>query len=130
MLKRDYLLRLIQEFMEALFRAREIKDVRKLRTAIDNMYEEYLGPSAFYHTAAMDDVMDSFARFPENERLQRMEMLAELYYAETSVTSGPDRDRLLRRSLALFGFIDRHDRTFNLDRLAKISEIKSRLENS
>lgn len=128
MLQRDYILRLIKEFAEALELVK--KDIGKSRTEIRRMYDQYVGPYAFYHTAAIEDVMESFGRFAPEERLQRMEMLAELYYAETGITLGPMREMLLQKAFAMFDFIDRHDRTYNMDRLAKISDIRKKLEEA
>ena len=82
----------------------------------------------FYHTATMDDVMDSFTRWPVEERLYRMEMLAELYYAETAVKTGPMRQLLLERAMQMFVFIDRNSRTYSFDRQAKISRIQALLD--
>lgn len=123
MLERDYIMRLIREFAEALELMLK-KDIRKRQDEIIKMYDQYVGPYAFYHTAAIEDVMQSFEQFKSGERLHRMEMLAELYYAEADTQLGPTRDMLLQKALTLFYFIDRHDKTYSFDRLAKISHIK------
>jgi len=67
------------------------------------------------------------AGFPENERLHRMEMLAELYYVEADLVVGPSRNMLLDKALSLFRFITLHDRTYDIMRLQKIAAIKKRL---
>lgn len=126
MLHKDYIMRLVREFAEALELLLK-KDVRQRRDEIEKMYEMYVGPYAFYHTSPLDDVMDSFTRFPEEERLRRMEMLAELYYAEAPLLGAPMREAQLNNALALFGFIDRHDRTYSLDRMAKMADIRRRI---
>ena len=56
-----------------------------------------------------------------------MEMLAELYYVEGGLKSGPVRRMLLDKSLALFTFIDSHDKTYSMERIAKITELKKML---
>lgn len=129
MLERDYIMRLIREFAEAL----ELflgKDITKRRDEIERMYNTYIGPYSFYHVADIADVMDSFERFPENERLKRMEMLAQLYYVEADLVVGPTRNALLEKALTLFTFIDRHDRTYDFVRLSRIAEIKRRINLS
>ncbi len=126
MLERDYIMRLIREFSEALQLALG-KDVRKQSEEIRGMYDQYVGPYAFYHTAAIEDVMESFEQFPESERLHRMEMLAELYYAEAGLKPLPVRTMLLDKALALFSFVDSHDGTYDMTRMAKISDLKQRL---
>ena len=130
MLERDYLMRLVREFAEALELLLNKKDRDVQREEMRSMYGQYVGPYEFYHTAAIEDVMQSFEQFPEEERLSRMEMLAELYYAETSLVSGPVREMLLEKALALFDFVDSHDRTYSLTRMAKMGEIRRRLEEA
>lgn len=126
MLERDYLMRLVREFGEALALLMN-KKVKEQSEEIRRMYDGYVGPYEFYHTAAIEDVMESFEQFPESERLQRMEMLAELYYVEGGLKSGPVRRMLLDKSLALFTFIDSHDKTYSMERIAKITELKKML---
>lgn len=126
MLEKDYIMRLVREFAEALELMLR-KDVRKQRDEIERMYDQYVGPYAFYHTATIDDVMKSIGGFPEGERLHRMEMLAELYYAEANLVVGPTRSMLLEKALALFAFIDSHCRTYDMSRLRKMGDIRKRL---
>lgn len=129
MLEKDYIMRLIREFAEALELVLK-KDVRKRRDEIERMYNQYVGPYSFFHTAAIDDVMAAMGEYPENERLHRMEMLAELYYVESDVVVGPSRAMLLEKALALFDFISRHDRTYDFMRMQKMEGIRKRIEES
>lgn len=128
MLQRDYIMRLIHEFYEAL----ELflnKDVSKRKEEIQKMYDQYVGPYAFYHTAAIEDVMKSMEQFDEKERLPRLEMLAELYYDESELMVGPMRTIMLKKALFLFDFLDHHARTFDMNRLNKMNKIKTQLDN-
>ena len=129
MLERDYIMRLIREFMAALLRMLEKKEIKDRREELQRMYEQYLGEYTLYHTTTMDEVIESFDRFAESERIHRMEMLAELYYAEADMTTEPQRSEMLRRSLLLFDFIDRKGKTFSFDRLHKMEGIRERLGN-
>ncbi len=126
MLERDYIMRLVREFFEALELLKR-KDLKERKDELERMYNQYVGPYTFYHTASVDDIMDSMQRYNPAERLPRLEMLAELYYAESALVSAPERSALLEKAFALFSFIDRHDRTYDMVRLAKIADIKRRL---
>ena len=126
MLERDYIMRLLREFAEALELLLK-KDVRKQREEIQKMYDQYVGPYAFYHTAPMSEVMDSFTHFPPEQRLKRMEMLAELYYAEASMSLGPTRHEMYRRAYALYDMVTRHDKTYDLTRLTKMQTAKQNM---
>lgn len=126
MLERDYIMRLVREFFEALELLKR-KDLKERKDELERMYNQYVGPYALYHTATIDDIMHSMESYAADERLERMEMLAELYYAESALVSAPERSALLEKAFALFSFIDRHDRTYDMVRLAKIADIKRRL---
>lgn len=121
-------MRLIREFYEALELLLN-KDLHKRQEEIKKMYDQYVGPYAFYHTATVDEVMESIEHFDEKERLPRMAMLAELYYADSTFYTGPLKHMLLQKALVLFDFIDRHERTFDMQRLGKMNDIRKQLDN-
>lgn len=128
MLQQDYFLRIIEEFAKALTLFKQSKkDLKQKQDEILKLYDTYVGDNVFYHIASMDDIMDSFTRFPEDERLERMEMLAELYYAESDLKSGPSRDMLLENARKLFIFIDHHSRTLSLQRQQRIIQIEKEI---
>ena len=72
MLQQDYIMRLIREFFAALQRLLEKNEVEDKTKALHEMYEQYLGPYEFYQGASMDEVMQSFEKFPEEQRIHRM----------------------------------------------------------
>ena len=83
MIEQDYILRLMREFFEALeLLLRSRKSVEIKIEKLQQLYEQYVGPADFYHAAPMEEVMASFERFKPEERLYKMEMLAELYFVD------------------------------------------------
>lgn len=129
MLQRDYILRLIREFMAALERMLEKKEVTDRREEIKQLYEQYVGPYALYHNATIDEVLLALAGMDEEQRLPRMEMLAELFYAEADTVSNPERDFLLEKAFALFSIIEREGKTYSLKRRWKMQDIQERISN-
>lgn len=129
MLQRDYILRLIREFMAALERMLEKKEVADRREEIKQLYEQYVGPYALYHNATIDEVLLALAGMDEEQRLPRMEMLAELFYAEADTVSNPERDFLLEKAFALFSIIEREGKTYSLKRRWKMQDIQERISN-
>lgn len=129
MLQRDYILRLIREFMAALERMLEKKEVTDRREEIKQLYEQYVGPYALYHNATTDEVLLALAGMDEEQRLPRMEMLAELFYAEADTVSNPERDFLLEKAFALFSIIEREGKTYSLKRRWKMQDIQERISN-
>ena len=126
MLQRDYIQRLIREFMAALQRLIEKNEAGERQEEARRLFTQYVGDYTFYHTATLEDVMQSFGKYPEEERLERINMLAELYYAEADSLSEPARTAVLNRAFMLFDFIDRHSRTYSPDRLKKMNDIDAR----
>lgn len=129
MLQRDYIKRLIREFAEALRRMLDQKEVLKRRESIRQLYEQYLGPYNLYHFATLDEVMLAIQSYQEDEQLERLGMLAELYYAEADTTGDPsERNFLLEKAFNLFDFIDYHGQVFSLNRQEKMADIQRRLK--
>lgn len=128
MLQRDYIQRLIREFMAALERMLEKKEVEVRREKIKELYNQYVGPYAFYHIATIDDVMKAMAGIEDPKtRLYKMEMLAELYYHEADLESKPFRDDLLNKAFMLFDYVESHGDTFSIDRRNKMATIKQEI---
>lgn len=125
MLQRDYIQRLIREFMAALQRLLEKKEVGERQEEVRRLFAQYMGDYAFFHTASLDDIMRWFEKYNEEERLDRIGMLAELYYAEADTMSEPMRSDVLDKAFLLFDFIDRHSRTYSPERLKKMREIEN-----
>lgn len=119
-------MRLIREFMAALERMLEKKEFESRREAIRKLYEQYIGPYDFYHIMPLDDIMQSFDKYGEEERLHRIEMLAELYYAEADMLSEPVRGNTIALAIRLFDFVDRNGKTFSFDRRKKMEELRSK----
>ena len=130
MLQRDYIKRLIREFAEALRRMLDQKEVTKRRQSIRQLYEQYLGPYNLYHFANIDELMLVIQSYPEDERLERLAMLAELYYAEADTeASASDREVLLQKAFNLFEYLERESGVYSMERRGKMAELMKQLSN-
>ena len=128
MLQRDYIKRLIREFAEALRRMLDQKEVVKRRETIRLLYEQYLGPYILYHFATIDELMSAIQSFPEDERMERLAMLAELYYAEADTeASMHDREVLLQKAFNLFEYLERESGVYSMERRGKMAELMKQL---
>ena len=124
MLQQDYFLRLIREFFAALQRALEKNEIEDRTKAVHELYEQYVGPYEFYQAATIEQIMTDIERYPENQRINRLEMLAELYYVEADLRSTPFREHLYNQAYLLFCFIDTHSGVYSIERKEKIAEIE------
>ncbi len=129
MLQQDYIMRLIREFFAALQRALEKPEIEDRTKAIHELYVQYLGNYEFYQNATVEEAFEAIGRYPEEQRLYRIEMLAELYYAEAEVRMAPFAETLLQRALPLFEYVDQHSRLYSFDRKRKMEEIHRRIHN-
>ncbi|ETD18425.1 MULTISPECIES: hypothetical protein [Prevotellaceae] len=130
MLQRDYIMRLIREFMAALERFLNKKEVTDRREEIKKLYEQYVGPYALYHNATIDEVMAALQGEDEEHRFYKMQILAELFNVEADIESKPFSDFLLEKSYALFDFIDKNGKEYSLDRRRKMETIRQRLDKA
>ena len=127
MIHQDYFIRVIRAFFDALARAMNIKDEKDRSNAIHDLYEQYLGEYEFFQNANVEDALVRLSRFPEEERISRTEMLAELYFVEADVRVYPINETLLERALALFEYVDSHGKTYSAERMQKMENIRQRL---
>ena len=128
MLQQDYFIRLIREFFAALARALEKNEVEAQSEAVHELYRQYLGSDEFFQNATIEEAMDYIQlHYPEEQRIQRLEMLAELYYAEADLRAYPIGETLLTRALPLFEYVDRHSGIFSIMRIHKIDAIRRRI---
>lgn len=128
MLQRDYFIRIIEEFAAALQCFLE-KDIDQ-RTDEDfkELYRQYVGDYSLLRNFSVEEAID-YARleWEEDQRMQKLEMLAELWYTEGSCKMKPLRDLFLDKAFRLYDYIDAHSKEFSLPRKQKISDIKSML---
>ena len=115
--------------MAALERMLEKKEVEVRREKIKELYNQYVGPYAFYSIATIEDVMKAMAGIADEEkRLSKMDMLAELYCHEADTVGQPTRDELLGKAFMLFDYVETHGDTFSIERRNKMAEIKKELK--
>ena len=124
MLQRDYIMRLIQLFFEALakfLRNKEYKAPELLRPELDEIYKTFLKfPRDHFKTMTIEEITNSF---DNEEKLYKVEIIAELFYQD-ALLEEPD-EQLLRKSLALFQYVDLNSDMFSIDRQRKVGEIES-----
>ena len=122
MLQRDYIMRLIQLFFEALakfLRNKENQKLDVLRPELDELYKTFLKyPRDHFKDMSIDEIINSFN---DEEKLYKLEIVAELFYQD-ALLGEVDR-LLLEKSLALFRYVDLNGDVFSFDRNRKVGEI-------
>lgn len=129
MFEKDYILRLLNQFFDDLNLFINKKTMINRQKEMHYLYSKFVGDYTFYHIAATDIILKSFDKFDSNERIYRMQILAELYFQEAKFESMPAEKRSLwQKSLMLWEYIDINSDTYSMDRKQKIEFLRIMLQ--
>ena len=131
MLQRDYFIRLIEEFNAAISRFLTKKDDELKRDKdLKDLYRQYVGEYDDLRNLSVDELL-TYAKeqWKEEERIDKINMVAELLYAEGSYKGQPLRQILLEKAYALFDYVEANDSTFSIDRRQKMEAMRKELDN-
>ena len=124
MLQRDYFIRLIEEFQAALARLFHVRQDDKRDDMIRDLYRQYVGNYDDLRNLAVDEIMIyGKERWREDQRVERLNFLAELLYAEAEYKTNPLRGMLMDKAFKLFSYVDSHSGVMSLDRRQKMKRI-------
>lgn len=130
MLQRDYFIRLIEEFNAAISRFLTKKDDELKRDKdLKDLYRQYVGEYDDLRNLSVDELL-TYAKeqWKEEERIDKINMVAELLYAEGSYKGQPLRQILLEKAYALFDYVEANDSTFSIDRRQKMEAMRQELD--
>ena len=131
MLQRDYFIRLIEEFNAAISRFLTKKDDELKRDKdLKDLYRQYVGEYDDLRNLSVDELL-TYAKeqWKEEERIDKINMVAELLYAEGSYKGQPLRQILMEKSYRLFDYVEANDSTFSIDRRQKMEAMRQELGN-
>lgn len=129
MFEKDYILRLLSQFFDDLNLFINKKTMVNRQKEMISLYNTFVGDYTFYHIAATDAILKSFDELNPNEKICKMQMLAELYFQEALIElMAVEKLSLCRKSLEIWEYIDINSDTYSMDRKQKIEFIKSMLQ--
>ena len=131
MLQRDYFIRLIEEFNAAISRFLTNKDDDLKRDKdLKDLYRQYVGEYDDLRNLSVDELL-TYAKeqWKEEERIDKINMVAELLYAEGSYKGQPLRQMLMEKSYRLFDYVEANGSTFSIDRRQKMEAMRQELDN-
>ena len=131
MLQRDYFIRLIEEFSTAISRFLTKKeDDLKRDKELKDLYKQYVGEYEDLRNLSVDELLlYAKEQWAENERIDRIDMVAELLHAEASYKRDPLRSLLQEKAYALVYYVEAHGTTFSIDRQQKMEAMRHELGN-
>jgi len=132
MIERDYILRIIQEFFQAIAkvvrRKEESGDVEEAEARFDEMYRQFFRRARPYFLETekeiiVEDVEDSTD--DERSAIGKMQMLAELLYQDALIRpAAPQRINLLEKALHLLRYLDANSKTYSWERGQRMQDIQ------
>lgn len=128
MLQRDYFIRILEEFTVALARFLEKPQDERRDIDLEDLYRQYVGDYGLLRNMTVAEAIDyANKEWAEDRRIDKLEMLASLLYAEGSYKQQPLRDMLLTKAFSLFDYVEDHSRTLSLQRKDTMAKIKNML---
>ena len=131
MLQRDYFIRLIEEFNAAISRFLTKKDDELKRDKdLKDLYRQYVGEYDDLRNLSVDELLKyAKEQWEEEERIDKINMVAELLYAEGSYKGQPLRQMLMEKSYRLFDYVEANSSTFSISRHQKMETMRQELSN-
>ncbi|MDR1524103.1 MAG: hypothetical protein LBS79_02455 [Tannerella sp.] len=132
MIERDYIMRILQDFFNAIAKLMRLNlddpDTSHVQERFNEMYRQFFRSSAehFYETEK-EMILDSLEQEGRSEQdtHARVRMLSELLYQDGLVKKSiPEKCIVLEKALYLLEYLDRNSRTFSWERNQKINDIK------
>lgn len=121
MLQRDYIMRILQQFYDALHKlvnnieAEKIEDVQ---LQFNGMYLNYLKKdSSFFYEKDISTILQFLGEGEDKDSLAKINMLTELLYNDALLNQNPEmKQNLLSKTLELLMLIKSKDKTFSAER--------------
>ena len=129
MLQRDYFLRLIEEFYAAISRFLVKKeDDLEHDKHLKDLYRQYVGDYNDLRNLSLSEAI-AYAneQWKEGERMDKLNMLAELLYAEACFKAKPLGQMLLEKVYSLFDYVEENGSTFSINRRQRMEKIRQKL---
>jgi hypothetical protein len=135
MYQKDYILRMIEmlgDLIAGILGLIRKGDLNRASEEIGRIYHDILrDDSSFFMKIPAEDLTARLLS-EHNYTNGHLEILAELFNAEAELEiarGNKDKCReLSRKSLILFEFIDNEQKTYSIDRIRKMAEIKRRID--
>ena len=98
---------------------------------LKDLYRQYVGEYDDLRNLSVDELLRyAKEQWDENERIDKINMIAELLHAEASYKGQPLRQMLLEKAYALFYYVEANGSTFSIDRHQKMEAMRQELGNA
>lgn len=127
MLQRDYFIRILQEFAAALALFLEKKKDDK-DDDLRELYRQYVGDYELLRNCSVEELLTyASEQWNDEERTDRIGMVAELLYAEALLKTPVLRRMLMEKAYRLFDYVEENGSTFSIERQQKMVALRAEL---
>lgn len=131
MIRRDYIMKLVQQLLDSLFLLLNEKGIDEFerQKRLASLYKYYLGEDrAYYSSNNIQNILDFLEEKYSDELIHRVEMLSEVMYQDAMMEKDPKvKVSLLKKTLLLLSYLDENGDTYSLVRQGKVEFIRKEL---
>ena len=133
MYEKDYIMRMIAQFMAALdrlfFKNNKQQNTEDIHTQLNTLSISYLNqPFSFFKEHTIEEIRDEIINDDKIKSVVMAEIAAELIYQHTILEKDKSiQKELLLKSQNLFNYVNEHSDTFSLKRGDRMREIQEGL---
>ena len=133
MLERDYIMRILQQFYNALHKLVNNIDEEKIEdihVQLKVLYPEYLKKdNTFFYENDISTILHFLGEGKSKDSIAKITLLSELIYNDAILSSNPTfKKDLLSKALGLLLFINDNGKTFSAERYSRIEQIRDILK--
>ncbi|MDR0273582.1 MAG: hypothetical protein LBI27_09735 [Clostridiales bacterium] len=138
MVERDYLLRILHEFFDAIAKIiyrhtpEQESDFAEIQSRFNSMYRQFFKKNAehFYETekeALLNELEQE--GLADDFLFAKIQMLSELLYQDALIKKDiPEQCRLLEKAIYFLVYLNQNSRTFSWEREQRMADIQKTLE--
>ena len=131
MIERDYIMRILQEFFNAIAKLIRLNledpDPSRIQVRFNGMYKQFFRrPAEHFYETEKEIILDDLTQSDNSERdiIAKIQMLSELLYQDGLTKKNiPEKCMLLEKSFYLLEYLDKNSQTFSWERSQKMSDI-------
>ena len=138
MVERDYLMRILQEFFDAIARiihrgkSDQEPDLAEMENRFSDMYRQFFKkPAEYFYEAEKETLLNDLEQegYPEEHLFAKIQMLSELLYQDALIKKCiPEKCMMLEKVFYLLACLNQNSRTFSWERNQRMEDIRKKLE--
>ena len=136
MIERDFIMRMLQEFLEAIAKVIHRKSVLKgeypdyseIQESYNKMYNQFFRmPASYFYETDKETILNNLMQeeYCESDMFAKMQIIAELLYQDGLIKKGfAEKSDLLEKALYLFDYIESKGNTYSWELNQKRIDIR------